>query len=146
MYLKSLYPNGTRLKCFLMSSLIIIGNGHTPCSTTLYCIINLCYTFFVNRDHNSVLINKYLKRRLQSPLLKYTYFIGEPPLFLIISWSSGSSFETAMELQYAKQNKKPSLLCDTHYQAHLINEHVFNNSLGWKWLCKRLNSQTIFTL
>ena len=35
-----------------------------------------------------------------------------------------------MELQYAKQNKKPSLLCDTHYQAHLINEHVFNNSLG----------------
>ena len=28
-----------------------------------------------------------------------------------------------MELQYAKQNKKPSLSCNTHYQAHLINKH-----------------------
>ena len=39
---------------------------------------------------------------IQSPLLKYTYFSGVPPLCLMISWSSGSSFETAIELQGRK--------------------------------------------
>ena len=39
---------------------------------------------------------------IQSPLLKYTYFSGVPPLCLMISWSSGSSFETAIELQGGK--------------------------------------------
>ena len=39
---------------------------------------------------------------IQSPLLKYTYFSGVPPLCLMISWSSGSSFETAKELQGGK--------------------------------------------
>lgn len=120
----------TTLQILLSASNI---NIHLFCHDRLY--YPWCPVHHTNPWFNINKI-KYLKRRLQSPLLKYTYFIGAPPLFLIISWSSGSSFETAMELQYGKQNKKHRFII--HYTLwNIVNKpHFQQYSLGCKWLCK----------
>lgn len=64
------------------------------------------------------------------PLLKYTYWILSPYLEVMDSLSSGSSLDTAMELQVTQQTRKQSNtpLVYTHSDADKRNKQIHRHT------------------